>query len=163
MSEVSAVQAPKVCDVMTTTVVAVRERATYKEIADALAEFGVGAVPVLDEDDRVVGLVSEADVLPKVEFAGDEPRPPLFARLRRRRARAKPAGDTAGALMTSPAITIGPDSSIMDAARLMEDARVKRLPVVGDEGRLAGIVTRRDLLRAFLRLDELTCRHDDGG
>jgi CBS domain-containing protein len=138
---------------MTSTVVAVRERADYKEIVDALAEYGVSAVPVLDEDDRVVGLVSEADLLPKVEFAGDDLRVRLFERSRRRTARAKAAGDTAAELMSSPAVTIIPDASIVQAARLMETERVKRLPVVGDEGRLAGIVTRRDLLRVYLRPD----------
>jgi CBS domain-containing protein len=138
---------------MTNTVVAVRERADYKEIVDALAEYGVSAVPVLDEDDRVVGVVSEADLMPKVEFAGDDPRARLFERGRRRTARAKAAGDTAAELMSSPAVTTVPDASIVEAARLMEAERVKRLPVVGDEGRLAGIVTRRDLLRVYLRPD----------
>jgi CBS domain-containing protein len=150
---VPAVEPPKVKDVMTNVVVAVRERANYKEIVDALAEYGVSAVPVLDEDDRVVGVVSEADLLPKVEFAGDDLRARRFERIRRRTARAKAAGDTAGELMTSPAITTRPGASIVEAARLMEDERVKRLPVVGDEGRLAGIVTRRDLLRVYLRPD----------
>jgi CBS domain-containing protein len=143
---------------MTSTVVAVRERADYKEIVDALAEYGVSAVPVLDEDDRVVGVVSEADLLPKVEFAGDDPRLRLFERSRRRTARAKAAGDTAAELMSSPAITTVPDASIVEAARLMENERVKRLPVVGEEGRLAGIVTRRDLLRVYLRPDAAIAR-----
>jgi CBS domain-containing protein len=150
---VSAVEPPKVRNVMTSTVVAVRERADYKEIVDALVEYGVSAVPVLDGDDRVVGVVSEADLLPKVEFADDDPRGRLFERTRRRTARAKAAGETAAELMSSPAVTIGPDDSIVDAARLMETERVKRLPVIGDEGRLAGIVTRRDLLRLYLRPD----------
>ncbi|MCW2639077.1 MAG: hypothetical protein JWP76_1383 [Dactylosporangium sp.] len=146
-------ESPKVRDVMTNPVVAVREHADYKEIVDALAVYGVSAVPVLDEDDRVVGVVSEADLLPKVEFAGDDPRARLFERSRRRTARAKAAGDTAAELMSSPAIMTAPDASIVEAARLMETERVKRLPVVGDEGRLAGIVTRRDLLRVYLRPD----------
>jgi CBS domain-containing protein len=138
---------------MTSMVVAVRGRADYKEIVDALAEYGVSAVPVLDEDDRVIGVVSEADLLPKMEFAGDDLRARLFDRGRLRTVKAKAAGDTAAELMSSPAITTTPDASIVQAARVMETERVKRLPVVGDEGRLAGIVTRRDLLRVYLRPD----------
>jgi CBS domain-containing protein len=150
---VPAVEPPKVRDVMTSMVVAVRGRADYKEIVDALAEYGVSAVPVLDEDDRVIGVVSEADLLPKMEFAGDDLRARLFDRGRLRTVKAKAAGDTAAELMSSPAITTTPDASIVQAARVMETERVKRLPVVGDEGRLAGIVTRRDLLRVYLRPD----------
>jgi CBS domain-containing protein len=147
------VEPPKVKDIMTNPVVAVRERATYKEIVDALAEYGVSAVPVLDADDRVVGVVSEADLMPKMEFAGDDSGARLIERFRRRGARAKAAGDTAGELMSHPAVTTRPDASIVEVARLMEAQRVKRLPVVGNEGRLAGIVTRRDLLRVYLRPD----------
>ncbi|NJC73316.1 CBS domain-containing protein [Planosporangium thailandense] len=139
---------------MTTTVVAVREGATYKEIVDALAGYGVSAVPVLDADDRVTGVVSEADLLPKVELSGgDDPGAARWERVRRRSARAKAAGDTAAELMSHPAVTITPEASIAEAARLMEAEGVKRLPVVGAEGRLAGIVTRRDLLRVYLRPD----------
>jgi CBS domain-containing protein len=147
------VDLPKVRDVMTSPVVAVREAADYKEIIDALVRNGVSAVPVLDADDRVVGLVSEGDLMATVELAGEDLQARLFDRLRRRPGRAQIAGDTAADLMTSPAITIDADASIVEAARLMETERVKRLPVVGDEGRLAGIVARRDLLRVYLRPD----------
>jgi CBS domain-containing protein len=139
---------PTVRDVMTTTVVAVRERASYKEIVDDLVAYGVSAMPVLDAGNWVVGVVSEADLLPKAELAGDHLQARLFERRRRRTARKN--GDTARELMTSPAITIGPDASIAEAARLMEAERVKRLPVVNAQGRLVGIVARRDLLRTYL-------------
>jgi CBS-domain-containing membrane protein len=138
---------------MTTTVVAVRERASYKEIVDDLVTYGVSAMPVLDAGNWVIGVVSEADLLPKAEFAGDHPQARLFERRRRRTAREKADGDTARELMTTPAITIGADASIAEAARLMEAERVKRLPVVNAEGRLVGIVARRDLLRTYLRPD----------
>jgi CBS domain-containing protein len=136
---------------MTDTVVAVRERANFKEIVDALVGYGVSGVPVLDADDRVVGVVSEADLMPKLEFAGDTAAGDTAAG--DTAAGDIAAGDIAAELMSSPAITIGPDASIVEAARLMEAESVKRLPVVGEEGRLAGIVTRRDLLRVYLRPD----------
>src|SRR5689334_657776 len=145
---------PKVRDVMTDRVIAVREVAPYKEIVAALTRFGVSAVPVIDADQRVVGVVSEADLMAKVEFADAEMRYPLFERRRRRVARRKAAGDRADELMSAPAITIRPDVSIAEAARLMDSEGVKRLPVVGDHGRLVGIVTRGDLLRMYVRPDQ---------
>jgi len=146
-------RAAKVRDVMTNNVVAVRERAGYKEIVEALIGFGVSALPVLDGDYRVVGVVSEADLLPKAEFAGDQLQAPLFERRRRRTARTKAGGDTASELMTSPAVTIGPGASTVRAAQLMADEKVKRLPVVSEHGRLIGVVSRSDLLRTYLRPD----------
>jgi CBS domain-containing protein len=145
---------PKVRDVMTDRVVAVREVTPYKEIVAALTRFGVSAVPVIDADQRVVGIVSEADLMAKVEFADAEAPYPLFERRRRRATRQKAAGDRADELMTAPAITTRPDKSIADAARLMDTEAVKRLPVVGDDGRLVGIVARSDLLRMYIRPDE---------
>jgi CBS domain-containing protein len=144
---------PAVRDVMTRRVVAVRGHAGYKEMVDALTGYGVSALPVVDEETRVVGLVSEADLLPKVEFAGDDPRAGLLARRARRTARAKAGGDTAADLMTAPAVTVDPDTTVVAAARLMESEAVKRLPVVDGDGRLVGIVARSDLLRVFLRGD----------
>ncbi len=141
----------KVRDVMTQPVVAVREDAPYKEIADVLAAREVSAVPVLDATDRLVGVVSEADLLHKMEYQEPHRRPALSRR--RRTARQKADGDVASALMSSPAITIPPDAGIVSAARRMEENGVKRLPVVDELGHLVGIVARRDLIRVFLRAD----------
>lgn len=142
----------RVRDVMTDPVVVARPECGYKEIVEVMARFGVSALPVIDDDCRVLGVVSEADLLHKVELAGDEPHARLFER-RRRAARKKAAGDTAQDLMTSPAITIGPDAPAREAARLMEKEQVKRLPVVNAEGRVVGIVARRDLLRVYAQPD----------
>jgi CBS domain-containing protein len=135
-------------EVMTAPVVAVRRHARYAEIADTLRRHGVSAVPVIDARTRVLGVVSEADLLPKVEFPADGGTGPLVPEHRRqRRARAKAVLDTAAELMTHPAVTVSPDASITHAARLMDDHRVKRLPVIDSEGRLVGVVSRCDLLR----------------
>jgi CBS domain-containing protein len=144
---------PSVRDVMTERVIAVREAARYKDIVQVLIRFGVSAVPVVDDQRRVLGVVSEADLIAKVEFAQTMPHYPLMRR-RRRFAQTKAAGDLAGEFMTAPAVTIGPDASIVEAARLMDTETVKRLPVVDDTGRLVGLVARRDLLRAYLRPDD---------
>ncbi|GAA3248108.1 CBS domain-containing protein [Nonomuraea helvata] len=147
-----------VADVMTSKAVAVTAATSFKEIAEALIAGGISAVPVLDDDDHVIGMVSEVDLLRKEEFreefCREGSRPPLRARLHHLKGRRKAAGDTAAELMTSPAITIFPDASAVAAARLMDAHDVKRLAVVDYNGRLQGIVSRRDLVKLFVRGDE---------
>lgn len=147
-----------VADVMTSKVVSVTATTPFKDIAQALIEGGISAVPVVDDDQHVIGMVSEADLLRKEEFREqfyrEGYRPPLRARLRHPKGRQKAGGDTAGELMTSPAITVSPEASAVSAARLMEAHDVKRLAVVDHDGRLRGIVSRRDLVKLFLRGDE---------
>jgi CBS domain-containing protein len=141
-------------DVMTRDVITVGELTPYKEIVDVLVTHAVSAVPVLADGGHVVGIVSEADLLHKMEFTGVEPYAGLLERKRRRIARAKSGADTARDLMTSPAIVVGPVESLATVAKLMEAERVKRVPVVDRHRRLVGIVSRRDLLRVYLREDE---------
>jgi CBS domain-containing protein len=147
-----------VADVMTTDVVSVTAPTPFKDIAEALINGGISAVPVVDEARRVIGMVSEADLLRKEEFREqyyrEGYRPPLRARLRHPKGRQKAEGDTAGELMTSPAITVSPQASAVEAARLMDAHDVKRLAVVDEHRRLVGIVSRRDLVKLFLRSDE---------
>ncbi|MFF4408840.1 CBS domain-containing protein [Streptoverticillium reticulum] len=141
-----------VSDVMTQTVVAVSRSAPYKEIARTLAEWKVSAVPVLEGEGRVIGVVSEADLLPKEEFKDGDPA--RFDRLRRIDDLAKAAGGTAEDLMSAPAVTIHAYATVAEAARAMARKGVKRLPVVDEQGMLAGIVSRSDLLKVYLRDDE---------
>lgn len=137
---------------MTRRVVSVREQASFKEMADMLRRSRISAFPVLDSRDRVVGVVSEADLLVKeaVQATGTS----LVAALRHVREEDKASGVTAGDLMTRPAITIGPDASVAEAARIMYDRRVKRLPVVNAAGHLLGIISRTDVLAVFSRPDD---------
>ncbi|GAA3248095.1 CBS domain-containing protein [Nonomuraea helvata] len=149
-------------DVMTTDVSAVNAGASFHTVAEQLINRGVSGVPVLDDDNRVVGVVSEADLLAKQEFKqsyyGDSYLPPLRARIRHTVGSEgsgfyKALGETAGELMTSPARTTTPDTPVVLAARQMDKYGVKRLPVVDSDGRLVGIVSRRDLIKVFLRPD----------
>lgn len=141
-----------VSELMTTVVVSVRRDATFTEIAKLLAEHGITAVPVVDDSDRPLGVVSEADLLRKE--AGRADPEGLDPTLRPRSAeRAKAAATTAEELMTSPAVLAHPEWTVVEAARAMERNRVKRLPVVDGTGRLIGVVSRADLLRVFLRGD----------
>jgi CBS domain-containing protein len=138
-------------DVMTTHVVAVRASAPFKEMAARLREHRVSAFPVLDEDNRVIGVVSEADLLTKEALEYGVARG--VAGLLHHREQAKAAGVTAADLMTKPPVTIGPNEPVTHAARLMYARRVKRLPVVDDSGRLVGIVSRADVLSVYSRPD----------
>lgn len=143
----------QVGDVMTTDVVAVRQDAPYREIVDVVTGRRVSGVPVIDEDRRVLGVVSEADLLHKVELAGMPHEPRIFEGRRRRLARVKADGAVAADLMSAPAVTTVADVSVVAAARQMDRDDVTRLPVVNDLGRLVGIVTRSDLLKVHLRPD----------
>ena len=143
----------RVRDVMTQEVVTVNEHASFKDVAMLIAERRVSAVPVLDREGRVLGVVSEADLVLKEEYPEGPPEGRMFQGRRRRIAQAKAAGDTAAELMTAPAVTIGPDASVAEAARLLHRHGIKRLPVVDPAGPLLGIVSRADLLKVFLRSD----------
>ncbi|GHI03885.1 hypothetical protein AQI88_08565 [Streptomyces cellostaticus] len=141
-----------VSDVMTHTVVAVGPRAGLKEIVQLMQDWRVGALPVLEGEGRVVGVVSEADLLSKEE--GRDAPDEECVRLRRRADPAKAEARTAEDLMSSPALTVSPRATLGEAARLMARAGVKRLPVVDELGLLQGVVSRCDLLKVFLRGDE---------
>ncbi len=143
----------RVADVMNKDVVAVRTNASFKEIAARLREQHVNAFPVLGNDDKVVGVVSEADLLPKEALeAGHEGHPGPLSGLRHRAERQKAEGVTAADVMSRPAVTIGPHDLVSHAAHLMYDRNVTCLPVV-DRERLIGIVTRADVLKVFSRPD----------
>jgi CBS domain-containing protein len=141
-------------DVMTTDVVTVDRITPYKEIALLLAKHKISAVPVLTMGRHVAGVVSEADLLAAEDQVARKARTGKADHLPwpRHQARQHPPL-TAEQLMTSPAITIHPDAPIPRAASLMHARHVKRLPVVDPDGKLLGIVSRRDLLTVFLRSD----------
>ncbi|MFF9217042.1 CBS domain-containing protein [Streptomyces viridosporus] len=141
-----------VSDVMSHTVVAVGRDAPFKEVIQLIEQWKVSALPVLEGEGRVVGVVSEADLLPKEEFRDSDP--DRFLQLRRLPDLAKAGALTAGELMSTPAVTVHADATVAQAARVMAQRKVKRLPVVNDEGLLEGIVSRVDLLKVFLRTDE---------
>ncbi|NUL01912.1 CBS domain-containing protein [Streptomyces lunaelactis] len=122
-----------VADLMSPTAVSVQRGTPFKEIARLLDEYGITAVPVTDDEERPVGVVSEADLL--------------------RRQTSRGTSSVAEGLMSSPAVVAQPGWSAVRAARVMEKNRIKRLPVVDDSGRLVGVISRSDLLQLFLRRD----------
>jgi CBS domain-containing protein len=141
-------------DVMTESVVSVRLFAPYREIVETMARHHVGALPVLDAGGRVVGVVSETDLIAK-QVTGPDVERPTWSRLSRaaRRSNAKRGLYNAQQLMTQPPITVRLGASLARAASLMQRHNVRHLPVVDADGRPLGIVARGDLLRVFLRPD----------
>jgi CBS domain-containing protein len=142
-----------VAEVMTTDVVKVRPSTPLKQVAELLLSRGISGAPVVDAEGRVLGVVSETDILAKEQGSVD-PRS-LLHRLFSPGARAEQAkldATTAAQAMTSPAVTIRPSATIAEGAAAMLEHCVNRLPVV-DGPTLRGIVTRADLVRAFVRPD----------
>jgi CBS domain-containing protein len=135
----------RVRDVMTTAVATVEPGTSYKQIAALLAEREVSGVPVLTDNEHVAGVVSDTDL----SNARDGRLGRSLQRPARRQLRL-----TAAQLMSTPAVTIQPDATISAAGRLMSIRHVRRLPVVDSHGRLAGIVSLRDLLSLFVRSDD---------
>jgi CBS domain-containing protein len=138
---------------MTSPAISVPETATYHDIVDVMVTHNISAVPVVDADETVVGVVSEADLLHKMEFAGGGPAQRLIERKRVRDGRRKATAVLAVDLMSEPAIVIRPAASIPAAAALMSEHGVKRLPVVDGDDRLIGVVSRADLVRLYARPD----------
>jgi CBS domain-containing protein len=146
---------PIVADVMTREPVTVVAGTTFKDIVDLLVGHEISAVPVVDPRGRLLGVVSEADLLHKEEHVDDaaDARPPMLSWPHTRADWRKAVGLTAGELMTTPALTIDAEAYLPAAARELARADVRRLFVVRAE-RLVGVLARRDLLRGFLRSDK---------
>src|SRR3954454_21685644 len=144
-------------DVMTTSVLSVPIDAPFTEVARVLFAGGVRAVPVLDRDGTLLGVVSEGDLLATAEQGDPLPGQsgPWQRLLRRRHTEdsGRPGATTAGELMTTPVTTIGPGVTVAHAARCMREKRLGWLPVVDDHGRMGGVLGRSDLLGVFSRPD----------
>ncbi|MFC8419839.1 CBS domain-containing protein [Streptomyces sp. NPDC057236] len=126
-------------EVMTRDVVQARRTTPFEEVVRLLDHHRISGLPVVDADDKVLGVLSGSDLV-RTQAYRDGPVPPLAV--------------TAGDVMSSPAVTVHPEQTVPDAARLMERRGIERLPVIDEADRLIGIATRRDLLRVFLRTDD---------
>ncbi|MCX5205619.1 CBS domain-containing protein [Streptomyces sp. NBC_00237] len=154
----------KIGSVMTTEVVTAQRGTPFKEVARLLSAHRISGLPVVDADEHVVGVISETDLLMREAAAPDPYRPPRRFRPPRlttasRTAQVKEQARTAAQLMSAPPVCVHAENTIAEAARTMARHTVERLPVVDEEDRLVGIVTRRDLLQVFLRTDD-AIRHE---
>lgn len=143
-------------DVMTTSVITFRPDTPLHDVASQLIGARISGAPVVAADGTLLGVVSEADILIKEQGREAIPHRRLSGVLgdsaATKAALAKAAATNAGEAMTTPAITVGENATIAEAARIMTDHHINRLPVVSG-GRLVGIVTRADLVRTFVRTD----------
>jgi len=126
----------KVAEIMTTAVVTATTETSFKDACDLLVGHGVSALPVVDDLGRVIGIVSEANLVPRLAAQ-----------------RHPHTGPTVADVMRADVVTTRPDADVATVARMLVSTRVKRLPVVDDLGVLVGIVSRHDLLGAYLRPD----------
>ncbi|MCM2425126.1 CBS domain-containing protein [Streptomyces sp. RKAG337] len=144
----------RITDVMTGNVVKAVYGTPFKVVAERLSRHNISGLPVVDADDKVIGVISETDLMMR-QVASVADTVSWWGRLSRahRREQIKVRARTAGQLMSQPAVTAHAEDSIAEAARIMMEHKVERLPVVDEQDRLIGIVTRRDLLQVFLRPD----------
>jgi CBS-domain-containing membrane protein len=142
-------------EIMTRELVAVHTDTPLAEVAEAMGRRGISGVPVLDETNKVVGVVSEKDFLSRMGVREPQNFMTLVSScLRTRGCVALPIKkQTAGDLMSTPAVTVSPVTQVRDLAKLFTDRRINRAPVTDAEGHLLGIVTRGDLVRATLQVD----------
>jgi CBS domain-containing protein len=146
----------KIRDVMTTEVVTVGPDTPFKEVVECLVGSGVSGLPVIDAQRRLVGIVTEADLISKEAYGGRPRALAVVADMLSAREHpwvTKATGWVAADVMTSNVETCEPAEDVRVATRRMLERRVKRMPVV-EEGRLVGIVSRQDILRMFARSDE---------
>lgn len=138
-------------DLMTTSIVSIGPEAPLKEAARRMIEAGVSGLPVTTGDGELIGVITEADFVKSEAGRREEKRNRLLGWLFDRDR--MPEGEkTVADVMTAEVISLPPTADHVDAARLMEKAKIKRIPIV-DEGHLIGVVSRRDILRAFTRPD----------
>jgi CBS domain-containing protein len=136
-------------DVMSANAVCVRKYDEIDRIIKTFSELNIGGLPVVDNENRVVGIISEADILSAM---GIEKEQSFMAILKNVLGEALPErklGDFVGDIMTSPVVTVRYDDDISAAAQALHEKRVRRLPVVDAEGRLVGIISRRDIIKAI--------------
>ena len=143
-----------VADVMTKHVHVANPLTPFKLLVRLMEENRISAIPIVDQQGVPIGIVSESDLLLKERRHELQSSEGLLHIQRRRHQRAKAEGTVASEVMTSPAITVESDTNLSQAARLMQERNVRRLVVVDERGRIAGIVSRSDLLQVFLRSDE---------
>ena len=136
-------------DVMTLVVIAVKEDSDINEAARVLSEGNVSGLPVVDSENSVIGVITEADILSAAGMEKGYTFKDILRHIFGEPPRKKKKRDKVKDMMTAPAITTKPDRDIREVAGILDEKQIKRLPVVDDENRLIGIISRADIVRAF--------------
>ena len=136
-------------DVMTRSVVTIKRDADLHEAARILSENRISGMPVVDDNNRVIGVVSEADILILAGLKREHTFKDILRNILGEPVTAKKGGNKVGDVMGFPPITSKADDDIGEVAKILDDRRIKRLPVVDDEGKLIGIISRADILKVI--------------
>ena len=136
-------------DVMTKNVIKIREDADFNEVATLLSEHRISGLPVVDGQDRVMGMITEADVLAMAGMKKGHVFKDIITHILGEPLSGQKESKRLRDVMTSPAITTGPESDIREIALTLDEKRIKRLPVVDEQGRLIGVISRADIVRAI--------------
>jgi CBS-domain-containing membrane protein len=147
-AEERTLQTIPVKDIMTTKVISIDPEAGIHDISKCLADNKISGLPVVDRECRLIGMVSEADILEMTGIGRDHKIRDLIKHLMGEPFHPNRFDAIVKDFMSTPAITIHPDADIRRAAKIMNERRVKRLPVIDNQGKLIGIISRGDIVRA---------------
>jgi len=136
-------------NVMTSAVVTIKRDAELHEAARILSENKISGMPVVDDNNRVIGVISEADILILAGMKKEHTFRDILRNILGEPVPARKGGNKVGDVMGFPPITSKADDDIGEVAKILDDRRIKRLPVVDDEGKLIGIISRADIVRAI--------------
>ena len=138
-------------DVMTSDVISVQKFENVMHVAGILSEKNISGLPVVDKENKVIGIITQADILSMVGVRKEHTFKDLLKHMFGEPLPERKTRDIVGDIMASPAATIKPDANIAEAAQMMDAKRIRRLPVVDDKNMLLGIISRADILKAVLR------------
>jgi CBS domain-containing protein len=138
-------------DAMTTSVLSTTKFESIMSVADTLTEKNISGLPVVDKENKVIGIITQADILSMVGVGRDHTFKDLLKYMLGEPLPHRRIGDLVGDIMTAPALTIKPDANIADAVRIMDERKIRRLTVVDEKNTVIGILTRADILKAVIK------------
>lgn len=138
-------------DVMTKDVISVEKFESVMTVADILSGRNISGIPVVDKEKKVIGIVTQADILSMVGVRKEQTFKDLVKHMIGERPIERRTGDIVADIMTAPALTTRSDANIAEIAQIMDEKKIRRLPVVDDQKKLIGIISRADILKAILK------------
>jgi len=138
-------------DVMTKDVLSVMKYESIVRVATILSERNISGIPVVDREKKVIGIITQADILSIVGIRREHTLKDLLKHVLGEPLPERRIGDLVGDIMTSAVLTINPNANIAEVARIMDEKKIRRLPVVNEQNELIGIISRADILRAVIR------------
>jgi CBS domain-containing membrane protein len=139
----------RVRDVMTRNVFKIKADAELNEVTNLLSEHRISGLPVVDENDRVIGVITEADVLSMAGLRKEHAFKDIIRHILGEPLSRPKESRRLRDVMSSPAITIGPEADIREVALTLDEKRITSLPVVDEQGGLIGVISRADIVRAI--------------